>query len=101
MYIENLIRDIEIFVEKNTKIYNEGGMIMKCDYENLYLRITGLERENFQSHEKFEYFNSYQNQPQRLADRTVLPYLFNNNYLEVGPFLWMCNYLRGVANWLK
>lgn len=98
---ENLIKDIEIFVEQSTKTYNERGTIIKREYEDLYQRIIRLECKNFQSPEKFDYFLSYQNQQQRLADRTVLPYLFDNNHLEVGPFLWMCNYLSGVANWLK
>jgi hypothetical protein len=98
---EFLIRDIEIFLPQARDLFNRSRIVKKSDYLSLATRISALTIEDFESEEKFNYFMNYVNQDQRRADRYVLEQLFREDYLDDGPFLWMCNYLMGIVNWLK
>ena len=99
METKALADQIKAFIEKSIELHNMGGTVDKASYEDFEKQINALQPEDFQTLEKFEYFQRYLNQPQRVADRTVLKRLFfDGNHLNVYPFLWMCNYLNGASN---
>lgn len=101
MVTKVLADQIKLFVEKSIELHNLDGIVDKVAYEDFEKQISALKPEDFQTLEKFEYFQRYINQSQRMADRTVLKHMFfDGNHLNVYPFLWMCNYFSGAANWL-
>jgi hypothetical protein len=64
-------------------------------------RISALTINNFDSEENFKYFLEFNNHLECRAIREELVYLFQGDFLEQLPFLWVCKYITGVANWLK
>lgn len=97
-----LIDDIRNFSNKAVEIQNQYGKIEKTEYFDLMERIHILSVDDFESEDKYNFFLQFFNQNQRSADRDVVKNsLRNGEYLDVGPFLFMCNDLNGIANWLE
>jgi DNA-binding GntR family transcriptional regulator len=98
---ESLIIDIESFVVDAIELYNAEKIVKKSEYVNLESRISALNKNDFESEEKYEYFLKYFNQPKRSAEKVLLEREFIEDYLKDGKFLWMCNYFTGIVNWMK
>ncbi len=98
---KDLIEDVEKYLNKATRVYNEKGIVEKSEYRNFRNRISNLKEIDFESLEKQAYFLNYFDQPERWIKRILLEKSLEEDYLEDGAFLFLINDLRGIANWLK
>lgn len=97
----NLINNIEFFVDKSMEDYNRNQTVDRNTYFDISQRLKNLTIEDFETEEKHKYFLDYLNQNQRWADKHFFEQHFTENNLPNSLFLWMSNFLRGAANWLK
>jgi hypothetical protein len=98
---ETLKNDIDSFVSNASILHNIDGIVKKNEYFDLDKRISNLTKNDFESEERYNFFLTFINQDERQVDRTELKNLFRGDYLDVKPFLWMCEYLNRVAGRLK
>lgn len=98
---ESLISDIKSFLLEAEKIYNAEKIVKKSEYLNLEKRISSLNKDNFESEEKYKYFLNYFNQEKRRVEKNLFEHQLKEEYIKNGKFLWMCNYFSGIVDWLK
>jgi len=98
---ESLINDIESFVSNAINLSNAQGIVNKDGYFDLNKRILSLNKDDFESEEKYNYFLNFINQGIRQAEKFAMENSFQGNHLSNPAFLWMCNYLDGIVRWLK
>lgn len=98
---KNLISDIKIFVENAKYRHNNNIIVDSSKYFDLKERISSLVVDDFESEEYYNYFLRYTNEPNRKTELYYFEKIFTQDNFEIGPFLFMCNYLNGVNIWLE
>ena len=102
MYRENLIKDLEYFIEESGPLYNKEKIVKKSVYESLVERIDRLKSEDFESIEKYRYFLSkYVDNEPKQNEKMAIANSFKDNAIELKPFNKMLNHFLFVVSWLK
>lgn len=98
---ESLITEIETFVSNAINLSNTQGIVDKIGYFDLDKRILSLNENDFENKDKYIFFLNFIQQGKRQAEKFAMESSFQDNYLNIPSFLWMCNYLEGVASKLR
>ncbi len=76
---ENLIIEINSFLEDAMELYNSKKRINKFQYLDLENKICSLREDDFDPKEKYNYFLKYLNQTELQTKRNMFQKLFLNN----------------------
>lgn len=104
---ENLIIEINSFLEDAMELYNTEKRINKFQYLDLESKICSLTEDDFDPKEKYNYFLKYINQTELLSKRNMFQKLFLKNpdeefYNDDNLLILLVDtYLRTLISWIK
>lgn len=104
---ENLILEVNSFLNDAMELYNTEKKINKFQYLDLENKICSLREDDFDPKEKYNYFLKYINQSELLNKRNMFQKIFRKNPDEEFHndenllVLSVDTYLRTLVDWLK